>query len=196
MTTIVYAKGQLAADSRVSSTSGKVIDNRNIKLFKVKNITFDGIEVTWMGCSGNVNDSDCIRYIIQHGEGELKDVLEPFSRSIGAVTLKGLLLLSDARCVKMQFVRKEGGIMNLEILKPTKEFQAIGSGASTARQIKKLYQLNQANSIAFLASKYDSASGGQIYSAKASDVAIRPFKGLSKVTKQKVIKIFETMIAN
>lgn len=193
MTTIVYTHGMLAADSRLTRHNGTQVDDRTIKLFSARNLTYSDKRITWIGCAGTAFDIDNFRILLSASEGTLQDVMKPVESSLSDVGVSALLLLEDGTCMYMTY-RLQDNLYKLRYTVTKGSFTSIGSGARVARSMKSIFNVNKAYSIAFLASRIDSGSGGNIYYVTTKSKRVIPFKGLSKKVKAKVVTGFETLL--
>lgn len=194
MTTVVFTSGKLAVDSRVTKSCGQKVDDRALKLRKVNNIRYKGKKVLWAGSAGTASHVDGLMQVLNEGSGELSDVLSPISKSIGDVSCSSLMLLEDGSGLHLTYIRKDG--FDALQIKPITKYLAIGSGGRLATVIKRTFNLRNAYSIAFMASRLDEGSGGNVHYVTVKSRQPIRFKGLSAVTKKSLNETFNKLLEN
>lgn len=207
MTTVVYCNGVLAADSRTSSAGSLRSDDRVVKLYKLKGLTYQGVNVPWMGCAGNSADINRFRTILETG-GDLEALLAEVNRyQVGSFTLSALLLLETGHCLCLGkgggakdnvYVRtytppyKDSVLLNPKSKAWLNDIQLIGSGSRNGDLITHL-KIDKATVACKILSTLDVGSGGRIVYVKPGYKDIRVYKGISETRRNAIASTFSKL---
>lgn len=204
MTTIVYCNGILAADSRTSAAGKLHSDDRVVKLYKLKGLTYQGVNLPWMGCAGSSEHINRFRAILDIG-GDLEAILADINRyQLGSFSVNALILLETGHCLCLgrgsagndgTYIKisppptKESVLLNPNSKAWLNSIQGIGSGSRNGDLVVRL-NIDSAPEACKILSTLDIGSGGRIIYVKPEYKDIKVYKGLTETRRNAIAEMF------